>query len=127
MRGRGEGRESLEITETLGSVAVRELRSVLLSQLDRNKKSIYCLQVHRHIAPPSNDVVQSLNVHPCCRYNGVVQGLNVQLADAHNLQEEQEAREQSKVWTQVWILDRRCVSGTCVSRIGEECQECCLH
>ena len=88
----------------MGSVAVRQLRSVLLSKLDRNKKSIYCLQVHRHIAPPSNDVVQSLNVHPCCRYNGVVQGLNVQLADAHSRLEEQEAREQSKVWTQVWIM-----------------------
>ena len=32
-----------------------------------------------------------------CRYNGVVQGLNVQLADAHTKIEEQEAREKSKV------------------------------
>ena len=45
-----------------------------------------------------------LYIPPCCRYNGVVQGLNVQLADAHNRLEEQEAREQSKVWTQVWIM-----------------------
>ena len=52
-------------------------------------------------------------MHSCCRYNGVVQGLNVQLADAHSRLEEQEAREQSKVWTQVWIISVMFVQYLC--------------